>query len=69
MINGDYYVSIGGQDVTGEILKTKSFDYEENYNEYKMWKISISKFYLETPSSIFLNYIINKFEIWNLICG
>jgi hypothetical protein len=36
MVNGDYYVSIGGQDVTGEILEGKSIEFEET-NQHKMY--------------------------------
>jgi hypothetical protein len=41
MVNGAYYVSIGGQDVTGQILAAKSLEIEtdtvQNNLQYKMY--------------------------------
>lgn len=63
MINGDYYVSIGGQDVTGEILEAKSFDYEENYNEYKMYFDQKFNRFLFEVNGVFLTTFGQRIEI------
>jgi hypothetical protein len=63
MINGDYYVSIGGQDVTGEILETKSFNYEENYNEYKMYFDQKFNRFLFEVNGVFLTTFGQRIEI------
>jgi len=61
MINGSYYVSIGGQDVTGQILVTKSLedeqDKQDETSQYKMYYNTVTNQFLFEVNGIFLTTV------------
>lgn len=61
MINGSYYVSIGGQDVTGQILTTKSLedeqDKQDETSQYKMYYNTVTNQFLFEVNGVFLTTV------------
>lgn len=67
MINGNYYVSIGGQDVTGEILEAKSVQFEQTTNQYKMYFDQKNNRFLFEVNGVFLTTFGQRVEILDRI--
>lgn len=59
-VNGEYYVSIGGQDVTGNVLTTKEFELTEDQSSIILYFDPLSQQFYIKRDEIFYNLLGKK---------